>query len=299
MAKVITHKCNACGAPLSVSGRGGKYTCPHCGMINLFEAEESSADSFICPQCGTANPKEALHCNECGMKFTLTCPKCGAVNAADSLFCLKCGVNFQSEFAQRESAQARALLQLQQAQVKSSKRKKVVGVFAAVLGLLFLLCVALGMYALKFSPEARATATAEALTRQQATQTFFEALKAQYPFHGINGAYAVYLKNFCVERDQNSGRNFAWIRLRYFQEDPSYDFDWDFKRTYLTDDRGNRFEVTQEMFYGNDGKNMVTDFDPASSSLVLHVISDAWALPEIQISFTPNDPILTATCADE
>lgn len=70
-------------------------------------------EEVLCPFCGTANPADAVFCEECGKNMlaesvvptdievdhpieiddSRICPFCGAENKADFVFCIKCGKN--------------------------------------------------------------------------------------------------------------------------------------------------------------------------------------------------------------
>ncbi len=296
MTKVITHKCNSCGGPLNVSNRGGKYTCPFCGTINLFEPEQHSTDAILCPQCGAANAKDALFCAECGMKFTITCPKCGTVNVTSSIFCINCGANIEEEKNRLEAEQAKGLLKEKAAIEKKRARNKKILIGTVILAGIFCFLCSLIFYITELSPSARATATAEMLAEQSSTEAAMEQIKTQYPYNGSNGIYSVYIKDFCVGHKDSTGRDYVFVHFLYFQDDPKYGFNWDFSGSSLTDNLGNTFEVTQETSdYGT--ASIVTDFAPNASSVVLYIQLKVENSVEIPIELDPNDPVLTATCS--
>ena len=58
-------------------------------------ADAPQGDVVLCPHCGSENPKDALHCGNCGALFGETGPKicsyCGKENDDDALHCKYCG----------------------------------------------------------------------------------------------------------------------------------------------------------------------------------------------------------------
>jgi class 3 adenylate cyclase len=44
-----------------------------------------------CPNCQRDNPAEALFCNYCGSKLSISCPQCGTENNVEARFCQQCG----------------------------------------------------------------------------------------------------------------------------------------------------------------------------------------------------------------
>jgi ribosomal protein L40E len=55
---------------------------------------EPKIGELVCPKCKGNNSEDALFCNKCGLKISITCANCGVLNSCDSLFCNKCGTKF-------------------------------------------------------------------------------------------------------------------------------------------------------------------------------------------------------------
>lgn len=297
MAKAITHQCQSCGGPLNVSAKGGKYTCPFCGTINLFEPEQKPAGEAACPKCGALNPKDAVHCSECGETLVFSCPKCGAENSTGSPYCIRCGVNFQEEKKHREAAEASRLLQESlKKQQASVRRKRALIVFLVVLVISCSLC-ALITYATQYSPSARATATAEMAAAQQATLDTTRLLEEQYPYHGSNDHYTVYLQSFCIGQDKVTKDWYVISHFLFYPNRTDVTFDWNFEKSYLTDDLGNHFPVTYESSYSDHGR-VDTAIDPNATSATLHIQVKVTDLAEIPIEIDLSDPLLTGNCGN-
>lgn len=297
MSKTINHNCQSCGGALNVSARGGKIQCPFCGSLNYFEPEQKNFDGILCPECGSINPLGSLHCGQCGMKFTVDCPKCGASNLSGSVYCVKCGTDIKKETIRRDSATASQLLQQTLHQAKEAKQKKKTIRVVLVISVILTVACCLVFYAAELSPSAQATATAEALGQAAATQTAVADLKSQYPYHGSNGVFSVFMQDFCVQRKESTGRWYASINFLHFQDDPKYSFNWDFSKSYLTDNLGNTFNATQADSLGNPKYRIVTDFDPSATSVVVHFRLPDDTLDEISIPVKLEDTLLTGNCS--
>ena len=299
MANMLVHKCQACGGPLNMTAKGGKVQCPFCGSINYFQAEKTPGDGFLCPECGTLNPADALHCSECGAKTTLDCPKCGAVNPIGSAYCVKCGVNIKQENLRRESAQANLLLQQTLQKQRDEKSKRITKILAIITGSLAIIACCLLFYTTSLSPSAQATSTARALLELADTQTAVADLKAQYPYNGSNGAFSIFLQDFCVGHEASTGRDFVSIHLLHIQEDPKYaSITWEFKNSTISDHLGNTFAVTQSDEYGDSRARIVADFDPRATAVTLHIRLADDSFEVISIPINLEDTLLTATCTE-
>lgn len=67
-------------------------------------AEEVDENNIICHVCGSENPKDSLHCGNCGALFGETeelpkkeCPFCGTENPENSMRCRGCGTLLNTE----------------------------------------------------------------------------------------------------------------------------------------------------------------------------------------------------------
>ena len=297
MAKAIIHRCQSCGGPLNVSARGGKYTCPFCGNINLFEPEQSPSDQVSCPTCGALNAKEAVHCSECGTKLVFSCPNCGAMNATGSPYCVQCGINFQEEDDRRKKVEESRFVQESQKKQQAVIRRKRVIIFVLILLAVFCFICAFVSYVTKYSPSARASATAEVLTAQQATQTSILQLEEQYPYHGSNGYFSIYLKSFCIGQDTVTKDWYVISHFLYYPDQDHTTFNWDFENSYLTDNNGNEFSATYQSANSDQGR-VDTAIDPNATSVTLHVRVKAKDLEEIPIEIDLSDALLTENCGD-
>lgn len=296
MAKAITHQCQSCGGPLNVSLKGGKYVCPFCGTINLFEPEHRSADEITCPNCGALNAKDAAHCSECGEKMVFPCPKCGASNAAGSPYCVGCGANFREEENRRKIAEADRLQQETQKKKQAAIRKKKVIIFLSIFMPVSCFICSLVVYAGNFSPSAKATSTAEVMAAQQATRDAVQQLKDQYPYNGSNGVYSIYVKSFCIGQDRVSKNWYVISHFLYYPDTTDTVFDWNFIKSYVTDNLGNNFPGTYERSDYNDGR-VDTTFDPNAASATLHIRLKAKDIAEIPIEIDLSDPVLIGNCS--
>jgi predicted RNA-binding Zn-ribbon protein involved in translation (DUF1610 family) len=295
MAKAIVYKCQSCGGPLNVSAKGGKFVCPFCGTINLFEAEQKTANEVTCPKCGARNDKGAVHCSECGEKLIIQCPKCGTGNAAGSPYCIRCGVNFQEEDDRRRISEADRLQQEIQKTQPAAIRKKRVIIFLSIFLLISCFICSIVFYAGNLSPSAKATATAEVIAVQQATRDTIQQLKDQYPYNGSNGIYGVYVKSFCVGQDRVSKDWYVITHFLYYPERTEILFDWNFINSYMTDNLGNTFPGTYETSDYNSAR-VDTKFDPNASSVTLHIRLKVKDIAEIPIEIDITDPVLIGNC---
>lgn len=72
------------------------------------KAQETEENNKVCPACGSENPRDSLHCGNCGMLFggnegnasqPKQCAFCGRNNDSDALHCKYCGAPFSNQNA--------------------------------------------------------------------------------------------------------------------------------------------------------------------------------------------------------
>ena len=85
---------NGCCANASLHGTDFVWR-PDADAQPAQDPRDAAGDAVICPNCGSENPKDALHCGNCGALFGETgprvCPYCGRENDDDALHCKYCG----------------------------------------------------------------------------------------------------------------------------------------------------------------------------------------------------------------
>lgn len=293
MAQIIAHKCISCGAPLT-NAKSGKATCPYCGTLNYLELERRNGDEIVCPDCGALNPKDALHCCECGMKFTFACPKCGATNKTGTLFCVKCGVNIDDEFLRQKNAEAQRTLQLTLAQQKKAKKTKKT---VASLGIFFtvVICLALTIvYQSNFSPKAHANQTATKDQKIALTQNAISVLQTQYPYNYSDPNVNIFVTQACVMWSET--HNYWWLQIKY--EFPNHIENMtNYKKSYVTDSFGNQYETSYEDHFYGTGKNQFINFNKDATTVTMNfMVNSVDAIP-IPVELDLTDPLLQVGCA--
>jgi predicted RNA-binding Zn-ribbon protein involved in translation (DUF1610 family) len=294
MAQITAHKCISCGAPLT-NAKSGKTTCPYCGTINYLEFERKNGDEIVCPDCGALNPKDALHCSECGMKFTFSCPKCGATNTTGVLFCVKCGVNIDDEYLRQKNAEAQRALQMTLDKQKKAKRTNktvaTLGIIFAVISCLVLTII----YQTNFSAKAYANKTATQNQELALTQNAIDSLSSQYPYHYTSATVNIFVTQACVM--WSNSHNYWWLQIKYLFPN-EYDNMVNYKNSYAVDGFGTRYDTGYEDHFYGSGRNQFTNFNKDSATVTINFMVNSTDTNPVPVELDLTDPQLHVGCAE-
>ncbi len=293
MAQITTHKCISCGAPLP-NAKGGKYTCPFCGTINFLELDKRNENELNCPECGAVNPKDALHCSACGMKFTITCPRCGQINKAGVEFCTKCGVKIQEEILRQRNTETQRALQITLDNQRKAKKAKKTTVTCGVILAVFLCLAMMIIYQANFTPKAHARQTA---TQEQVvllTQTEVDKLSTQYPYHYMEDDYNIFITQTCVM--WSDSHDYWWLLVKSLVLDPHED-SVNYEDVYIVDNFGNTTETGYESNIYGTASNHFYGFNHDSTNVTVYFTIKGNQKGPFPVEVDLTDPRLQVGCA--
>ena len=176
------------------------------------------------------------------------------MNPAGTLYCVKCGANLQDELNRQQAIEARRLYVEAIKKEKREKKKKQARIVLPIYFACLLFLLAVIYYNNNLSAAARLRKDTALANSTRITQQAVEDLRSQYPYHGSNGIYSIYLKDVCIKYDATDQHWLSITHFIYTLDDPTMGFNWDFENTHMEDNLGNSYNVTYNTTYSGTGQ---------------------------------------------